>query len=383
MLLFGGPRTLIGAGRAGAVAEEIKAAADDRGPCPRVLLVTGAGFSGRSWSSGLLAALRPFRPCVCVQSGMPTPASVAQLIRTIREHRAEVVVAVGGGSVMDAAKAAAALATGPDVTPASVARACESDVRRQGLPVVALPSTPGTGAESTPFATIWDLTRGRKLSLRGDPVRPAATILDPDLLLGLSPEQLATGMLDTLAQGVEAAWSTQADARAETLGAAAWAQLTELLDRPPHRPTAGERQALLLAGHLSGRAIAIAGTTVCHALSYPLTLRYGLSHGHACGVTLARVTRFNAEVRAADCADARGAGRVREAIAAVAAAAGARDAAALAGRVEAFLARADLPRVPDLSRDAAWIAEQALGYDRAGNNPRHLDVPTLIRLLTS
>ncbi|MEV0391088.1 iron-containing alcohol dehydrogenase [Nonomuraea sp. NPDC050643] len=383
MLLFDGPRTLIGAGRAVTVAEEVEAVACDRRRSPRVLLVTGAGFPGRPWSSGLLAALRPFRPRVCVQSGMPTPASVARLARTLREHRAEVVVAVGGGSVMDAAKAAAALATGPDVTPALVAQACENDVRGQGLPVVALPSTPGTGAETTPFATIWDVARGRKLSLRGDPVRPATAILDADLLLGLPPEQLTGSMLDTLAQGVEAAWSTRADARAETLGAAAWAQLTELLDRPSHPPAAGDRQALLLAGHLSGRAIAIAGTTLCHALSYPLTLRYGLGHGHACGVTLARVIRFNAEVEAEDCADARGAGRVREAIAAVATAAGAGDAAALAGRVEAFLARADLPRAPDLSRDAAWIAGQALGYDRAGNNPRNLDVPTLIRLLTS
>ncbi|WP_052422943.1 iron-containing alcohol dehydrogenase [Nonomuraea candida] len=383
-LLTGAPRTLIGAGLSRAVAEEIEgAAAGDRRRAPRVFLVTGAGFSGRPWSGPLLEALRPFRPRVGVQAGMPTPASVAELARALREHRAEVVVAAGGGSVMDAAKAAAALAPGPEVTPALVTQACESGPRGTGLPVVALPSTPGTGAESTPFATVWDVDRGRKLSLRGESLLPAVAILDPDLLLGLPSRQLTSNMLDTLAQGVEAAWSTRSDARAERLGAAAWGRLADLLDQPPHPPSAAERHALLLAGHLSGRAIAIAGTTVCHALSYPLTLRHGLSHGHACGVTLAGAVRFNAAVQAHDCADSRGPGRVREAIAAVAAAAGAGDAEALAGRVEAFLARSGLPGVPDLGPDAPRIARQALGYDRAGNNPRHLDVPALARLLTS
>ncbi|MEW9553282.1 iron-containing alcohol dehydrogenase [Nonomuraea sp. NPDC050783] len=383
MLLFGAPRTLIGAGLTRAVAEEVRAVARDRRRSPRVFLVTGAGFAGRPWSATLLAALRPLPLRVGAQAGMPTPASVAELARAVREHRAEVVVAAGGGSVMDAAKAAAALATEPEISPELVARACRGGTPGEGLPVVALPSTPGTGAESTPFATVWDVEKGRKLSLRGEPVRPAAAILDPDLLIGLPPAQLAGSMLDTLAQGVEAAWSTRADARAEALGAAAWSRLAGLLDRPPTTPSAGERDALLVAGHLSGRAIARAGTTLCHALSYPLTLRYGLGHGHACGITLARVTRFNAAVRADDCADARGPGRVRQAIAAVAAAAGAADAGTLARRVEAFLGRADLPGVPDLGRDAHWIARQALGYDRAGNNPRHLDVPTLARLLGS
>ncbi|WP_329085454.1 iron-containing alcohol dehydrogenase [Streptosporangium sp. NBC_01469] len=381
------PRTLIGAGRAAAVAKEAESVARSAFHPVRVLLVVGTGFSRRPWRGRIVDALRPVRLRVAVQPAMPTPASVARLAGEARAHRADVVVAVGGGSVMDGAKAAAALAYEPaDPTPESVAVACEEGAPAEGVPVVAVPTTPGTGAEATSFATVWDVDRGRKLSLRGDSVLPAVAILDPDLLLGLPGPQLTCGLLDTFAQALEGAWSTRADARAEALGAAAWARLSWLLDRPYRSleaPAASEREAVLLAGHYAGRAIAVAGTTVCHALSYPLTLRYGLNHGQACGVTLGRVLRYNAAVEDGDCADARGAGRVRAAIAGVVAAAGADDAFTLARRIEAFLASADLPPVPDLRPDAARIAAEALGYDRAGNNPRRLSIKSLTHLLTT
>ncbi|MEU4833780.1 iron-containing alcohol dehydrogenase [Streptosporangium sp. NPDC023615] len=386
-LLMKSPRTLIGAGRAASVAKEAETVSRGTSRPVRVLLVVGAGFPRRPWHTAVVDALRPVRLHVAVQPSMPTPASVARLAGEARAHRADVVVAVGGGSVLDGAKAAAALSYEPaDPTCESVVDACDGTAPAAGLPVVAVPTTPGTGAEATPFATIWDVDRGRKLSLRGDSVLPAVAILDPDLLLGLPGTRLACSLLDTFAQALEGAWSTRADERAEALGAAAWARLSGFLDRPdrsPRAPEAWERQDALLAGHYAGRAIAVAGTTVCHALSYPLTLRYGLDHGQACGVTLGRVLRYNAAVEDADCADARGAGRVRAAIARVVAAAGADDASTLARRIESFLASSGLPPVPDLRPDAARIAAEALGYDRAGNNPRRLSIEDLTLLLTT
>ncbi|MGC5011105.1 iron-containing alcohol dehydrogenase [Streptosporangium sp. DT93] len=386
-LLTESPRTLIGAGRAAAVAKEAETVSQSASRPLRVLLVVGAGFSRRPWHTAVVGALRPARLHVAVQPGMPTPASVARLAGEARDHRADVVVAVGGGSVLDGAKAAAALSYEPaDPTCASVAGACDEPAPATGLPVVAVPTTPGTGAEATPFATIWDVDRGRKLSLRGGSVLPSVAILDPDLLLGLPGTRFACSLLDTFAQALEGAWSTRADDRAEALGAAAWARLSRFLDRPyrsAEAPDASERRAALLAGHYAGRAIAVAGTTVCHALSYPLTLRHGLDHGHACGVTLGRVLRYNAAVEDGDCADARGAARVRAAIARVTDAAGAGDAPTLARRIESFLASSGLPPVPDLRPDAARVAAEALSYDRAGNNPRRLSIESLTRLLTT
>ncbi|GAA2284240.1 iron-containing alcohol dehydrogenase [Nonomuraea roseoviolacea subsp. roseoviolacea] len=401
-LIAGPPHVLMGPGGVTDLAGAVRSAVSGTARPPRVLLVVGGGFARRPWRERVLAALRPAAVRVAVQPGMPTPECVARLAGEARAHRADVVVAVGGGSVMDAAKAAAALSAAPlsaappaagplsarplsagaALTSEQVVQACADGVSGAGLPVVAVPTTPGTGAEATPFATIWDVERRRKLSLRGEAVRPAVAVLDPALLAGLPGDQLAASLLDTLAQGVEAAWSTRADERSEALGAAAWAELATLLDRPrPLGPV--ERRAVLLAGHYAGRAIAIAGTTICHALSYPLTLRHGVRHGHACGLTLAPVLRHNAAVTEADCADPRGPERVRAAVAGVVRAAGAADPDDLALRVEAFLAASDLPPVAGIRDDADRIAAEALGYDRAASNPRHVDAPALARLLTT
>ncbi|WP_343951875.1 iron-containing alcohol dehydrogenase [Nonomuraea longicatena] len=380
-LLAGPPRLLAGPGELTRVASVAEAVADRAGGPLRALLVVGGGFHRRSWREPVLTALRPFRVRLAVQPDMPTPDCVARLAAQVRAHRADVVVAVGGGSVMDAGKAAAAMSAESVITADRVVEACEEGAPSRGVPVVAVPTTCGTGAEATPFATVWDRRRGWKLSLRGGAVRPAAAVLDPDLLVGLPADQLAASLLDTLAQGVEAAWSTRSDERSAALGAAAWAELATLLERP--RPLGpAERRSVLLAGHYAGRAIATAGTTICHALSYPLTLRHGLRHGHACGLTLAPVLRYNAAVGESDCADPRGPARVRAAIAGVARAAGADGPGDLAGRVESFLAAAPLPRVAGFG-DADRIAVEALGYDRAAGNPRRVDARTLARILTN
>ncbi|RDI65544.1 iron-containing alcohol dehydrogenase [Nocardia pseudobrasiliensis] len=379
-LLLDSPRTIVGV-RAAEVATEIVAEAAGTAVAPRVVLIAGGGFTGRGWSAPLLTALRSYPLRMVIQSGLPTPESVAVLARQVRAHRADVVLTVGGGSVMDAGKAAAALSIRTDPTPELVVRACAEETGGEAAPpVIALPTTPGTGAEATPFATIWHRGQGRKLSLRGASLRPVTAVLDPDLLIGLPEAHLISCLLDTLAQGLEGAWSIRADQQSEWLGGAAWALLADLLDRRPDDWGAAQRHAALLAGHLAGRAIALAGTTVCHAMSYPLTLRHGLGHGHACGLTLAAVLRYNASV-GADCADPRGPQRVRATIARVVSAAGVEDVEELARRIDTLAASPALPVAPDLRRDAIRIATEALAYDRAGNNPRRVDVQALTRLL--
>ncbi|MFI6043585.1 iron-containing alcohol dehydrogenase [Nocardia sp. NPDC051321] len=378
-VLLDSPHTMVGV-RAAEVAEEVVTAAAGA-MAPRVIVVAGSGFALRSWSEPLLVALRKFPLRLTIQSGLPTPESVALLARQMRAHRADVVVTVGGGSVMDAGKAAAALSITHDPTPESVVRACEEGARAEGVPpIIALPTTPGTGAEATPFATIWHRDQGRKLSLRGSALLPVTAVLDPDLLIGLPPAHFVSCLLDTLAQGLEGAWSIRADERSEWLGATAWELSADLLDRPHDRLGSAQRQAALLAGHLAGRAIAIAGTTVCHAMSYSLTLRHGLSHGHACGLTLGSVLRYNALVDD-DCTDPRGAARVRGAITGVVRAAGLDSVEALARKVEELVRSPALPPAPDIRHDATRIATEALAYDRAGNNPRRVDVAALTRLL--
>lgn len=361
-----------------------------------VLLIVSEGFQHRPWHNGIIDSLAGTSFQVAIQSGMPTPRSVLRIADHVRRQRPAALAAIGGGSVLDAAKSAAVLArlTSPDV--AAVRQLCgrqlrgrqlrgtdppEREVPERTVPVVAVPTTPGTGAEATPFATIWDTDAGRKLSLRGPGMLPAAVVLDPDLLSGLPPSQLASCLLDSLAQGIEANWSTGSDATVELLSCTALSYLARFLDSAPDGGDPVQRGYVQLGGHLAGRAIATAGTTLCHALSYPLTLRYGLPHGHACGVTLSRVLRYNAAVSDQDCADPRGPERVSKAISASVAATGTRAVPDLASKIDTFVA-AHSPTI-DLRADADAIVSQALSYDRAGNNPRRLDHAALTKLLAS
>lgn len=351
----------------------------------RLLLVVSTGFRRRPWRDRVLSALPAAGLEVAVHDGLPSPYSVAALASAVLRVQPHVIVAVGGGGVLDSAKCAAALAGRPGAAPLveadQVRLACTSGLDGPAVPLVAVPTTPGTGAEVTPQATIWDRAYGRKLSLRGPAVLPAAVLLDPSLLAGLPAAPLVSGVLDTLAQATEAMWSVQASPGTESLGAAALRHCAGALRRIPDRLDPHDRDALLLAGHLSGQAIATAGTTLCHALSYPLTLRYGLTHGHACGLTLGRVLEFNASVTAADCADPRGPERVRAAIATALQALGAADLPEVLGLIRTLMAAGGLEWAVDLRADAAALAADALSYDRAGNNPRRPDRRETARIL--
>jgi alcohol dehydrogenase class IV len=208
-------------------------------------------------------------------------------------------------------------------------------------------------------------------------------VLDPDLLGGLGTAELASGLLDTLCQGTEASWSIRSSDAAGAWGMAAVALAAPLLGR-----LAGgglgqrERMALQYAGHCSGRAIALAQTSSCHAVSYPLTLWLGLPHGHACGVSLGRMLRHNAAVTAADCAHPRGPRWVRRTIHRITRELGGEPAAA-AARVEGFLEACGLRRYDELEVDHRAVAAEALSYPRCHDNPRRLGDDSLSQLLAT
>ncbi|MER8224371.1 phosphonoacetaldehyde reductase [Streptomyces sp. NPDC094143] len=350
---------------------------------PRVVQVVGPGFTGRPWAPRVKDALRAFDPVVVVHEGPTTPDSVAGLARHLRALGADVVIAVGGGTVMDAAKAAAALADGDPPDADRVRQACAAGPvpAAPAAKVVAVPTTAGTGAEATPFATLWDLEHRRKLSLTGPGVRPAAAVLAPELLAGLSRRDLATGILDALCQGAEASWSVRSTPESIRWGTSAVTLAAGVLDRVQGDTLdAAARLELQRAAHHSGRAIALAQTSSCHAISYPLTLRLGLAHGHACGVTLGRLLRHNHAVPAGDCADPRGTGHVRRVIDFLAEPLGGTPARA-ALRVERFLTGCGLTPYDELDVDHHAVAAEAVTYPRCHDNPRRLDPVSLGRLL--
>jgi len=333
------------------------------------LLLAGHSANERPWLPRTRDRL-PYHVFATISDSYPTWASVDRIVEIMIAHRTGPVIAMGGGSVLDTAKVAAA-------------RAAEID-RRTRRPVAAVPTTPGTGAEVTPFATIWDFDGVRKHSYAQHDLTPDAAIVDPDLIRTLPAGLLGSCALDALAQGMEATWSTAATPESAAHGLAAVCLAAGNLERLLADPDdAAARSAVCLAGLYSGQAIAVSRTTLCHALSYPLTLRYGVWHGHACALTLGAVLSYNANVTDADCAHPAGAGQVRVLIRRILAALRCPSLRQAAQRIDALVAAAGLTHYRDGAYDSALVAGDALGYDRAGNNPRRFGKDQLVGLLAA
>lgn len=194
------------------------------------------------------------------------------------------LVALGGGSAIDVAKAIKHL---------SAAMPGNEGRRRQArIPFLAIPTTAGTGSESTHFAVIY--RDGKKQSLSDSSLRPSSVFLDSGLLKALPPYQKRCTAMDALCQCIESIWARDATEESRTWAAQGIRLLLENMDMY----LAGDAEAagrVLLAANYSGRAIDLSKTTAAHALSYGLTSCLGLPHGHAVALTLPPVWRRLAE----------------------------------------------------------------------------------------
>ncbi len=277
------------------------------------------------------------------------------------------LVAVGGGSAIDAAKGIALAAVNPQ-------RGRDLDYRGQfahrALPIVAVPTTAGTGAETNAFGVVTDLQTRRKFYVGHASSLPAAAILDPDLTTGLpSAVTAATGM-DALTHALESYLSVRANPWSDGIALQVIRMIAAHLPRA-HADGADleARSQMLLAAHMAGIGMATTGLGLCHAIGHAIGGRFGVAHGAALTTVLPQVLRFNAPARAerlADVAFALGAGDVAagsgwNAGAAVDAVAG------LAGRVGLTQRLADLGIT---SADFGRIAADALDDEVLANTPR-------------
>ncbi len=202
------------------------------------------------------------------------------------------VVAFGGGSVMDAAKAlAAALAPGAGTRDlaALIARPVDH-LPAALLPIHAIPTTSGTGSEVTPFATIWDHANHKKLSLASPLLFPKTALVDPELTLGVGKSSTFSTGLDALNQAFESVWNKNRSTITLLMASRAIAQALKAL--PALHADLGDasaRAAMAEASLLAGVCISQTRTALCHSISYPLTAHYDVPHGLACAFTMRAV----------------------------------------------------------------------------------------------
>ena len=267
-----------------------------------VLLVTdpgivAAGHVARAASSLEAAGLR-----VTVFDGVaenPTCNHVYAGVAAAKEAGIDFIVGMGGGSAMDCAKCINLVLTNGE----PVERFCgEGKATEPMLPLIAVPTTAGTGSEAQSFALITDPVTHQKMAC-GDRrlpteggLRPRVAILDPDLTASQPPRVAAASTIDALAHAIETAGSTVRNDTSLALSRAAWSRLDDACESAL-APSAGRavRASMLMGAHLAGAAIERSMLGAAHSCANPLTSMFGVTHGIAVGVMLPWVIRFNAE----------------------------------------------------------------------------------------
>lgn len=227
----------------------------------------------------------------------PPPDLVDQALGDCRRARADVVVAIGGGSALDVAKAVAVLAVhdGPARNYATSAGHAPAHVfERPGLPVIAAPTTSGSSSEVTPFAALWDMAAKRSLHLVSPYLFPKVALVDPELAHGMDRELAAVTGLDAFTSAFESYWSREAGPLSDALNLEVIRLYVRHLERSCTDGDLESRSACALAATISGMAYSQSRPNVCHAVSSPLTLFWGVAHGQAVGLTLPAFLAWNA-----------------------------------------------------------------------------------------
>lgn len=229
--------------------------------------------------------------------GNPSLSDIVEITRKYRNSSIDLIVGLGGGSAMDVAKIAC-------VSIPAHQKGLEIDdllsdstlfCRFNAIDCVQVPTTAGTGSEVTPFATVWDYTNQQKKSLSNPAMFAKKAIIDPDFLCETPLEiSISTG-LDALNQAFESIWNVNANECTRPFSRRAAELTLQALPLVDEISKDSEvREKLAKASLFAGLAISQTRTSICHSISYPLTLKYGMPHGMACAFSMLEVYKYNA-----------------------------------------------------------------------------------------
>ncbi len=268
----------------------------------RCIVLTSEGMERRGDLDRLIRAIDG-RVAATYPSVTPNPTveSATNAFHTIREGQPEtgLIVALGGGSVIDTAKAVAAQCANAGEANWLSAHLRDGAPFTQEVaapPILAIPTTAGTGSEVTMWGTIWDEANGRKYSVAHPSLYPEHAVLDPQLTLSVPRATTVATALDALSHAMEAIWNRAANPVSDALAVRAIglipAALVRALDTPDNLAV---RERLLSAALVAGLAMSNTRTALAHSISYPMTSRFGVPHGIACSLTLPEILRALAE----------------------------------------------------------------------------------------
>ena len=226
----------------------------------------------------------------------PSLTDIIEISNKYRDNSLDLIVGLGGGSAMDVAKIVSvsipAIKKGIHID--DLLKDSSLFLRFKEIDCIQVPTTAGTGSEVTPFATVWDYESQQKKSLSHPVMYAQKAFIDPDFLSQVPLEVAISTGLDALNQAFESIWNVNANEFTRPLSrrAAVLAlQGLPVINEVPNDPEL--REKLSLASLFAGLAISQTRTSICHSISYPLTLKYGIEHGMACSFSVLAVFKYN------------------------------------------------------------------------------------------
>ena len=260
----------------------------------RVLLVTDPGVVKLGVAAEISGLLESSGVAVSVFDDVqpdPTDTNVLAGLEALKSHGADLVVALGGGSPIDAAKVIAVLPNNPEPLESFMGL---HRIAKPGLPLIAIPTTAGTGSEATKVAVITDSARHVKMMMLSVPLLPRAAVVDFELTLSMPKPLTAAVGVDTFTHGLEAFVSKKANSLTDPLALACIGNVAEFLRRAwSHPDDRGAREGMMLAACMGGMAFSNSSVALVHGMSRPIGAVFGLPHGLSNAVLLPAVTRYS------------------------------------------------------------------------------------------
>lgn len=270
----------------------------------RVLVLSDANIAGSQLLDEPLRRIRDMGVESTVFAEIiPEPPAhhVDDLQQRFKGQSFDLLVAVGGGSVLDVAKLLSILINAPFTVSEIVG---VDRVPASGIPLVAIPTTAGTGSEVTPNAIVTFTDEQLKVGIISRYLLPSEVVLDPEMTVGMPPLVTASTGVDAFIHSLESVTSNKANPVCKAVGYHSMKLIFPALPRAYNHPDdRAARHDLLMGSMLGGMALTAAGTTAVHALSYPLGGTFGIPHGVANAMLLVPVMEYNRDVLRDDFAE--------------------------------------------------------------------------------
>jgi phosphonate metabolism-associated iron-containing alcohol dehydrogenase len=258
-----------------------------------VLLITTTGFKNRGTSDSVILAIGNKKIHVMEDvSPNPTVAFVNSLIMKYYDYQFDCIIAIGGGSVIDVGKILAATLRDSKPYQLSTSDISLSTIKRNSrkISLIAIPTTSGSGAEVTPFTTIWDDVEHKKYSWNTELLYPEIALLDPELVRTLPKTQTIYCAMDTISHSLESIWNKNATNKSRFFAVESLRISSKYLPLTiDDLNNLTYRRKLQLSSTMAGMAISITKTAIAHSISYPLTAKLGIPHGLASSFTLEKI----------------------------------------------------------------------------------------------